>query len=113
MAGAVFNHSRQSPGSSRSDVCNILCRPSGHGSEEVSTLELHCLEKGAHSKLQRGRDHKQKQHFVRPVSGLGDISLKCLLLLFLLVFFKMFVSCSLDLFGYLVVVRFCPMVLIF
>ena len=35
---------------------------SGHGSDEVSTLELHCLEMGAHSRLQRGRDHKQNKH---------------------------------------------------
>ena len=65
---------------------------SGHGSEEVSTLELHCLEMGAHSRLQRGRDHKQKQQTFRPMSGLGDIGL-----IFCL---KVFVSFSLDLFCY-------------
>ena len=27
MAGALFNHFQQSPDSSRSDICKILCRP--------------------------------------------------------------------------------------
>ena len=42
---------------------------------------------------------KKKTKMFRPVSGLGDIGLKVLVAVLVLVFSMFFASCSLDLFG--------------